>query len=267
MLSLLVDDPYPGKHMLRAMERSSHLATLFGLDGRVAAVTGAASGLGREVARAFAEAGAEVIALDRDGEALAGLGREFHSIEVDVAVPESVEAAFDVIPRVDVLVNAAGVGGWGPTEAYPDEVWRRVIDVNLTGTFTCCRVAGGRMLASGSGSIVNIASTLGLVGFPGTIAYVASKGGVVQLTRALAVEWAARGVRVNAIAPSTFETELVRGNRPERPQVYERLLDLTPAQRFGEPHEIVGPALFLASAASSMVTGHVLAVDGGYTAQ
>jgi NAD(P)-dependent dehydrogenase (short-subunit alcohol dehydrogenase family) len=123
------------------------------------------------------------------------------------------------------------------------------------------------MLASGSGSIVNIASTLGLVGFPGTVAYVASKGGVVQLTRALAVEWATRGVRVNAIAPSTFETELVRGNRAQRPHVYERLLDLTPAQRFGEPREIVGPALFLASAASSMVTGHVLAVDGGYTAQ
>jgi len=142
-----------------------------------------------------------------------------------------------------------------------------VLDVNLTGAFNCCRAAGKRMLAAGSGSIVNIASTLGLVGFPGTVAYVASKGGLVQMTRALAVEWAPHGVRVNAIAPSTFETELVRRNRPQRPGVYDRLVDLTPAARFGQPQEIVGPALFLASAASSMVTGHILAVDGGYTAQ
>ena len=181
--------------------------------------------------------------------------------------PESVETAFAERPRVDVLVNAAGVGGWGPTEDYPDELWDRVLQVNLTGTFICCRAAGRRMLAAGSGSIVNVASTLGLVGFPGTIAYVASKGGIVQLTRALAVEWASRGVRVNAIAPSTFDTELVRRNRPERPQVYDRLLGLTPSGRFGLPHEIVGPALFLACDAGSMVTGHVLAVDGGYTAQ
>jgi NAD(P)-dependent dehydrogenase (short-subunit alcohol dehydrogenase family) len=177
---------------------------------------------------------------------------------------ESVERALP--NRVDVLVNAAGVGGWGETLAYPDELWRRVIDTNLTGTFVCCRAAGRRMVAAGRGAIVNLASTLGLVGFPGTVAYVASKGGVVQLTRALAVEWAPHGVRVNAIAPSTFETPLVRRNRLERPDVYERLLASTPLGRFGEPREIVGPALFLASDASSMVTGHILAADGGFLA-
>ena len=231
--------------------------TLLRLDGRHAVVTGAASGLGLEIARAFAEAGARVLGLDVS----AGPG----IVELDVRDPSAVER---VLPNdVDVLVNAAGIGGWAPTEDYPDELWQRVLDVNLTGTFNCCRAAGRRMIAAGRGSIVNVASTLGLVGFPGTIGYVASKGGVVQLTKALAVEWASDGVRVNAIAPSTFETTLVQRNRPERAEVYERLLAATPAGRFGQPEEIVGPALFLASEASSMVTGHVLAVDGGYLAQ
>ena len=161
---------------------------MFRLDDRVAVVTGGGSGLGREISRAFVDAGADVVVLDRDSDALDALEPEIRRLEIDVTEPESVETAFARVPRIDVLVNAAGVGGWGPTEEYPDELWDRVLQVNLTGTFVCCRAAGRRMLAAGSGSIVNIASTLGLVGFPGAIAYVASKGGVVQLTRALAVE-------------------------------------------------------------------------------
>src|SRR4051794_23830908 len=148
------------------MERSSHLATLFRLDGRVAVVTGAASGLGREIAAAFADVGAEVVGFDHTLRDSTG---DFRLVEVDVADATAVSAAFAELDHVDVLVNAAGVGGWGPTTEYPDELWQRVIDVNLSGTFFCCREAGAKMIQRGGGSIVNVASTLGLVGFPGAI--------------------------------------------------------------------------------------------------
>ncbi len=249
---------------------------LFSLEGRVAVVTGAASGLGRAIAGGLAEAGALVVAADLPGSDLAGTVEEIGvdrcvPVEADVTSREQVEAlaarSEALEGRIDVLVNSAGIGGRGSAVDYPPELWERVLAVNLTGTASCCQALGRRMLAAARGSIVNLASIGGLVGYAGSLGYQASKGGVVQLTRTLAVEWARHGVRVNAIAPCTFETPVVARQRETEPDLYPAMLARIPLGRFGEPGEIVGPALFLASDASSMVTGHVLAVDGGYTAQ
>ena len=249
---------------------------LFSLAGRVAVVTGAASGLGRAVATGFADAGAFVVAADLPGTELTDVAAELgpdraRPVELDVTrrneVDGMVELALEAGGRVDVLVNSAGIGARGAAADYDPELWERVLAVNLTGTFNCCRAVGRRMLAAGAGSIINLASIGGLVGYAGSIGYQASKGGVVQITRTLAVEWASSGVRVNAIAPCTFETPVVARQRAAEPDLYPGMLARIPAGRFGEPGEIVGPALFLASDASSMVTGHILTVDGGYTAQ
>lgn len=249
---------------------------LFSLEGRTAIVTGAASGLGRAIAVGLGGAGAFVVAADLPGSAIEATVEEIGSrrsfaVGVDVTARDEVgalvEQAVSRTGRLDVLVNSAGIGARGAAEDYPTDLWDRVLAVNLTGTFNCCQLAGSRMLAAGAGSIVNIASIGGLVGWAGSLGYQASKGGVVQLTRTLAVEWAPRGVRVNAIAPCTFETAVVARQREAEPDLYPAMLARIPLGRFGMPEEIVGPTLFLASDAAAMVTGHILTVDGGYTAQ
>lgn len=251
---------------------------LFDLGGRVAVITGAANGLGRAVALGFAQAGADLALADVVEEQLAevkaaveGKGRRALAMRVDVTKPADVQAFHDAVlatlGRADVLVNAAGITKRMPAEEFPEEDWERILAVNLTGTFRCCQVFGRTMLKQGKGSIVNFASVGGLVALPNSVAYSASKGGVVQITKVLGVEWAQRGVRVNALAPCTFATPLVNKILAYDTQYRAMVEAGIPMGRVGQPEEIVGAALFLASDASAMVTGHTLAIDGGYVAR
>ena len=250
---------------------------LFRLDGKTAVVTGASSGLGVVFAHALAGAGASVVVSARRLERLKELATEIEAaggealaVACDVSREDDVEAlaaaAVDRFGRVDVLVANAGVAHPVPAEQETLEVWERVVGVNLTGVFLCNRTFGALMLEQGSGSIVNIASVLGLVG-AGQIpqaSYTASKGGVVNLTRELAAQWSRRGVRVNAIAPGWFASEMTEEMFASDEGV-GWIRRKTPMGRPGEGEELAGPVLFLASDASSYVTGQTLAVDGGWT--
>ncbi len=251
---------------------------LFRLDGRTAIITGGAGAIGAAIARGFAAAGASVAIADRNESGAAAVvaeltarGGDACAIATEVTDELSVDAMVRRVVerwgRVDILVTCAGFGSRGAALDYERERFAAVLDTNVTGMFLCCRAAGRVMCAAGRGSIVNIASIAGLVGYPGNPAYIASKGGVVQLTRALAVEWAASGVRVNAIAPGVIEAPGVEAQIAREPAFYEAFRARHPLGRFGQPEEIVGPALFLCSDAASFVTGHILAVDGGYVAQ
>jgi NAD(P)-dependent dehydrogenase (short-subunit alcohol dehydrogenase family) len=248
----------------------------FDLGGRVVVVTGGAGGLGQAMARGVAAAGAAVAVADRDG---AGAGRVAEAIRarggaglgvgVDVTDPVAVERMVEEVSAtlgpIDGLVNGAGITRRAPAAEFPLADWDRILAVNLTGTFLCCQAVGRAMLGRRRGRIVNIASIAGHIGLPGTVAYSASKGGVVMVTRALAVEWAPFNVQVNAIAPSWFETTMGKLIGAE-PAYHERAMRRVPAGRMGQPDELVGATVFLLSDAATMVTGHVLAVDGGVLA-
>ena len=251
---------------------------MFKLDGKVAVITGAAKGIGFATAYALSEAGATVVVADMDGEAAArasaslnAQGRKTTSITMDVTNPRVIESVHAQIinqhKKVDILVNNAGIAiSFKPAETMDDETWNKVIDVNLNGVFWCCRTFGKAMLQQGGGNIINVGSmSADIVNYPQEQAnYNASKAGVHHLTRSLACEWAERGVRVNAVAPTYIETDLTREVAKD-PEIYKHWIGATPMARMGQPSEIASVILFLASNASSLMTGSIVSVDGGYT--
>ncbi|MCB1463073.1 MAG: SDR family oxidoreductase [Nitratireductor sp.] len=246
------------------------------LTGRLSVVTGGAGDLGLATAAQLAAVGSHVILADKmdcadHANALSARGLQTSSMLMDVSDESSVNAGFDDIlrthGRVDILVNNAGIGARTPSDELSIEDWNRVLAVNLTGTFLCSRTAARYMRAQKQGAIVNIASIMGMVGnaLYANPAYHASKGGIINLTRAQAAEWAHVNIRVNAVAPTFVETRLTEGLLSEA-GMKESIIARTPMARIAQPEEIAATVLFLASDSASMITGIVVPVDGGWTA-
>ena len=247
---------------------------LFRLDGRVALITGAAGGLGEVFAQTLAAAGADLVVVGRRTEPLQALsaritaetGRTVRVHQCDVTDSAAVQAMADAVGKVDILVNSAGVNLRKPAVEYPIEKWDELIAINLSAPFYCARAFAPAMLAQKWGRVVNISSMLGTVGLAERAPYTSAKGGLIQLTRTLALEWASQGVTVNALCPGPFATDM---NQPiiNNPAAYQWFIDRLPIGRWGELRDLAGPMLFLASDASAFMTGASLVVDGGWTAQ
>jgi NAD(P)-dependent dehydrogenase (short-subunit alcohol dehydrogenase family) len=237
------------------------------LQGKACLITGGASGIGKATVAAFAAEGARILAADIQNPA----SPELPFLSLDVRRPEQISAAVarvvELYGRLDCAVNCAGIGGVRAyTAEYPDEIWDQVLAVNLTGVFQCMKAELAVMLPQGSGVIVNVASVAGISSFARHSAYTASKHGVVGITKAAAVEYARKGIRVNAVCPGFTRTPMVEEMLQERPGLEERLEARMPIGRFGTPEEIASSILYLCSDAASFITGHAMVLDGGLTA-
>jgi NAD(P)-dependent dehydrogenase (short-subunit alcohol dehydrogenase family) len=251
----------------------------FSLQGQTAAVTGGGNGIGRAIAIGLARSGAHVVVMDLEFSSAQSVVSEIvkegwsaTAVCVDVKdeaqVDQAMKQAYEHHQRLDILINNAGIAIRKPTIELALADWNRVLEVNLTGVFLCARSAARFMIAQGRGAIVNTASIMGLSGgglYP-NISYQSTKGAIVNLTRALAVEWASHQIRVNAVAPTWVETDFIKSLMTQ-PDLIEKIKGITPLGRLAKPEDIVGAVVFLCAPCSSMVTGHTLAVDGGFLAQ
>ena len=244
----------------------------FSLEGKRAIVTGGTRGLCREIAQAYHDLGAQVVLWGRSGgaaEEMGAAGAPVWSVSCDLSQSGQIQRAMEeslehLGGRLDILVNGAGLQHRAPALEFPEEQWRRIIEVNLTAMFLVSQQAGRLMCAQGSGRIINIASMCSFFGGFTVPAYAASKGGVAQLTKALSNEWAGQGVTVNAIAPGYMATELTRSIQETDPAQYDQITARIPMGRWGRPEDLQGLAVFLASPAAAYISGAVIPLDGGY---
>ena len=252
------------------------MSNLFNLTGKVALVVGGHGGIGKAIALGMADAGADVIVSSRNLDALKGTvkeieakGRKSLAVTADIVDEKQVNDMVDKVVKafrhIDILVNAAGLAIRKPADSFPIDEWQKVMDINTRGTFLCCQAVGRVMLKQKSGRIINVSSVRGRYGLPANYAaYCASKGAVDSLTRTLACEWAKSNVLVNAVAPTIVETDLTKSALAD-PAYAKQMKDRIPMGKWAVPEDIVGPAIFFASEASSFVTGQILYIDGGVT--
>ena len=250
----------------------------FRIDNRIALITGGTRGLGRVMATALAEAGADVAITGRTlascqqaaAEISSATGRQCRGYAADVTKSVDVDRLIASVEgdfgRIDILINNAGTNIRGPVEQLTEADWDAVLDTNLKGPVLCARAVGAKMVQRGWGRVINLGSVLGVIALPGRAPYASSKAGIINLTRVLALEWAGTGVTANAICPGAFGTEMNR-QLLDDPVKYQEFVKRIPMGRWGEPDELAGAAVFLASDASSYVTGSALFVDGGWTAR